>query len=161
MSLSPRIGKCLLPALIFPKVSAPTLSGIQRISCIKSRAESHCSVVLFGRAGKLWVYMRPGFFSTHGKPGFTMSYAARWSHCIVSGFSWFAEAVEFRMSRRGPSSWSPGLPFRLPAESVTKNFQHLGQRQSPSHAKFHAAKRAWNLLSGRCPSKAVGARCIL
>lgn len=71
-------------------------------------------------------------FSTQGNPGLTMSYAVRWSHGTSSRIFMTWEAAEFTMSRRGPSSWSPGLPYWLPAEPVTKNFQHLGQRQNSS-----------------------------
>lgn len=148
VSLSPRIRKCLFPAWMLPKVSAPTPNGVQRISCIKSRAESHGSVVLVGereRGRRALGTHETWVFSTWGNPGLTVSYAVRWSNCISSRIFMIREAAEFTMSRRGPSSWSPGLPYWLPTEPVTKNFQHLGQRQSSSLAEVSCGPGAWIL----------------
>lgn len=143
VSLSPRIRKCLFPAWMLPKVSAPTPNGVQRISCIKSRAVSHGSVVLAGereRGRRALGTHETWVFSTWGNPGLTVSYAVRWSNCISSRIFMIREAAEFTMSRRGPSSWSPGCPTGFLQSLSRRTFSTLDRDRVPVLLKFPAAQ---------------------
>lgn len=72
-----------------------------------------------------------------------MPSAAWWSHYTVpEGFSKrLGKAVEFTVSRRGPPSWLPGLPFWLPAEPGRKGFSTSDRGRVSVELRLCAAKR--------------------